>query len=96
MGTRDSSKTRVAPVFDILYDRDKTGRSWLLQLLRLPIGGRSIHVNSNWDFTIEHKGWEPDEKKFEPPLSLLSWLIRHPRMPGDGQLSEEKECGVRS
>jgi len=89
MGTRDSSKTRVAPVFDILYASDKTGKNWLPEILRLPTAGCSIHVNPNWDFTIEDKGWGDKEKKLEPPLSLLSWLIRNPRMPNDGQLSED-------
>jgi len=72
MATRNSSRTRVAPVFDILYSSDKTGRRWLLQLLRLPTNGNSVRLNPSWDFIIEDKGWEPDEKKLEPPLSLLS------------------------
>jgi hypothetical protein len=89
MGTKDSSKTRVAPVFNILYAIDKTGKSWLPQFLRLPTGGHNIRVNPNWDFTIEDRGWGSQEKKLEPPVSLLSWLIRHPRMPIDGKLSED-------
>lgn len=89
MGTKDSSKTRVVPVFDILYANDKTGKSWLPQLLRLLAGGDSIHINLNWDFTIEDKGWGDQEKRLEPPVSLLSWLIRHPRTPNDGQLSKD-------
>ena len=88
MGKRDSSKTRVAPIFNILCASDKTGKSWLPKLLCLPIVGTSVLPNPSWDFTIEDKGWEPNEKKLEPPVSLLSWLIRHPRMPSDGQLSE--------
>lgn len=88
MEKRDSSKTRVAPVFNILCASDKTGKSWLPKLLCLPIGGTSVRPNPSWDFTIEDKGGEPNEKKLEPPVSLLSWLIRHPRMPSDGQLSE--------
>ena len=89
MGTKDSSKTRVIPVFNILYAIDKTGKSWLPQILRLPTGGHNIRVNPNWDFTIEDRGWGSQEKKLKPPVSLLSWLIRHPRMPSDGQLSED-------
>jgi len=40
MGTYDSSRTRVAPVFDALMDRDPTGQTWLLPLLEL--GSRSV------------------------------------------------------
>jgi hypothetical protein len=89
MGRRDSSKTRVAPIFDILYDSDKTGKSWLPKLLRLPAGGNIIRINPDWDFSIQDKGWGREEKKLEPPVSLLLWLIRHPRMPSDGQLSQD-------
>jgi hypothetical protein len=39
MGTKDSSKTRVVPVFDILYANDKTGKSWLPQLRKLGLLG---------------------------------------------------------
>lgn len=89
MRIRDSSKTRVKPVFDFLDVRYRNGSDWLPQLLRLPIGGHGVHVNPNWSLTIEDKGWGDKEKKLEPPASLLSWLIRHPRMPSDSQLSED-------
>jgi len=86
---RDSSKTRVKPVFDLIDVRYRNGSDWLPQFLRLPIGGHGVHVNPNWSLTIEDKGWGDKEKKLEPPASLLSWLIRHPRMPSDSQLSED-------
>jgi hypothetical protein len=89
MGKRDSSKTRIVPVFDLLYARHGHGADWLPQLLRLPIGGRSIPFDPHWDLTIEDKGWGEREKKLDPPVSLLSWLIRHPRMPKDAHLSED-------
>jgi hypothetical protein len=42
MGTHDSTRTRVAPVFDALLARAATGRSWLPALLALPaLAGRS-------------------------------------------------------
>jgi hypothetical protein len=88
MGTKDSSKTRVAPVFDFLFARHGCDVDWLPLLLRLPTGGYIICVDPNWDFTIEHKGWGSQEKRLEPPVSLLSWLIRHSRMPRDGKLSK--------
>ena len=42
MGKRDSSKTRVVPVFDQLHAKDGSGRSWLGKLMALPVGGNSI------------------------------------------------------
>jgi hypothetical protein len=87
MGEKDSSRTRVAPVFNILYARDKTGKTWLPRLLRLPTGGHPIRISSEWDFTIQDAGWGENEKKLDPPISLLSWLIRHPKIPANGQLS---------
>lgn len=35
MGVCDSSRTRVAPVFNHLYCRDTSGRTWLPDLLSL-------------------------------------------------------------
>jgi len=90
MGEKNSSKTRVAPVFNKLCDKDKTGKTWLPRLLRLPTGGHPIRISSEWDFTIQEAKWGEDEKKLDPPLSLLSWLIRHPRIPAHGKLSHDR------
>jgi hypothetical protein len=90
MGKKDSSKTRVVPVFDFLYQKDKTGISWLPKLLSLPQGGNPIRLPANCNFSIEHVGWDRNEMKLDPPISLLSWLIRHPRKPTSGKLSSNK------
>jgi hypothetical protein len=79
MGKYDSSKTRVEPVFEILTEKDSTGRSWLPQLLKLPVGGNGVRTAKECDLTISHCCWGPDERKLSPPVSLLSWLIRHPQ-----------------
>jgi hypothetical protein len=42
MGTRDSSKTRATPVFNFLFNRNETGRSWLPKLLELPNRGHPL------------------------------------------------------
>lgn len=89
MGKKDSSKTRVVPVFERLYSYDKTGKTWLPKLLGLLTEGKYISISVDTDFTIQDKGWGDNEKKLEPPVSLLSWLIRHPRMPADGNLSAD-------
>jgi hypothetical protein len=90
MGKMDSSKTRAVPIFNLLYASDKTGNGWLPTLLRLPIGGHRITLSSKIDLTITDVGWGENEKKLEPPVSLLSWLIRHPRIPINGSLSSDQ------
>lgn len=87
MGLRNSSKTRVVPVFDFLFKTDETGRSWLPRLLRLPVGSNRLSLPPDTDFCIQEARWGRNEKKLDPPVALLSWLIRHPRMPLSGQLS---------
>ena len=79
MRKHDSSKTRVEPVFKILMEKDSTGRSWLPQLLKLPVGGNAVRTAQECDVTIVRNFWGPNERKLAPPISLLSWLIRHPQ-----------------
>lgn len=78
MGKFDSSKTRVQPVFDQLLASDRTGPKWLQKLLSLPSCGNKFALPSECDFTVQETLWDPHEKKLEPPIALLSWLIRHP------------------
>jgi len=89
MGKYDSTKTRVVPVFDQLYRNDSTGRSWLSKLISLPIGGFPVRLSAVSDLIIEDYEWGDSEKKLNPPVALLSWLIRHPRRPVSGELSSE-------
>ena len=89
MGKKNSSKTRVEPVFKKLYERDHTGKTWIARLLDLPIGGYPISMRSEWDLAIQEVGWGDNEKKLDPPVALLSWLIRYPRKPVSGKLSSD-------
>jgi hypothetical protein len=73
-GQYDSSKTRVQPVFDALWKR---GRDWLPELLQLPSGGCPDASIVSRDFTLLEGHWEPNERCLNPPVSLLSWLIRN-------------------
>lgn len=96
MGKNNSSKTRVQPLFDQLYAKDGKGRSWLPRLLQLPAAGSSVDWPRDVDYEIVSSGWEsriPGKKEFalDPPVSLLSWLIRHPRQPVSGSLSDDPE-----
>jgi hypothetical protein len=87
MGMKDSSETRVVPVFERIYSGDTTGKTWLPRLLCLPTEGNHISISRILEFSIQDKGWGRNEKKLEPPVSLLSWLIRHPHMPANSILS---------
>ena len=92
MGDRDSSKTRVEPIFDKLYARDRTGQNWISELLRLPEltggeGGKFDGGNS----TLEAYGWGKREKKLAPPRVLLQWLAACAERPRDGNLGKGKE-----
>lgn len=91
MGKKDSSKTRVEPVFDRLVNQHETGFSWLPELIGLPEGGNSINNSPETDYTIHDYGWGTNEKKLLPPVALLSWLIRNPSWPLDGKLSNNNQ-----
>ena len=77
MGKRNSSLTRVQPIFDTLFRKDPSGASWLYKLLEMPKHG---HQNANIkkpNSPIRKKAWGNKEKSLAPPVSLLSWLIRN-------------------
>jgi len=61
-------------VFDVLWS---CGRDWLPQLLALPAGGSADAEIKSGDLTLIDGHWEPHEKCLNPPVSLLSWLIRN-------------------
>jgi hypothetical protein len=73
-GTHDSSKTRVRPVFDALVKRPD---NWIADLLSLPTGGHRDAIKDSTDLSFVEGWWEPREKSLDPPVSLLSWLIRN-------------------
>ncbi len=74
-GLKDSSRTRVAPVFDHLRSRSD---DWVRKLLSLAEGGHpSAGVRSELDLSCVQGHWAPNELALRPPVSLLSWLIRN-------------------
>jgi hypothetical protein len=78
--SKDSSKTRVQPVFEELLSRDPTGAGWLSNLLSLPTqgeGARSPGPPTRVGALDDGCGWK-FEARLEPPLSLLRWLIENP------------------
>src|ERR1700742_3458447 len=75
--SHDSSKTRVAPIFDAL--RLQQG-DWIRRLLTLPSGGRGIAPDASLDLRFKIGHWSSKnskEKRLDPPIAILSWLIRH-------------------
>lgn len=79
MGQYDSSKTRVAPVFDTLIARDNTGASWVDSLLAL--GSRADIVSSiprSLRLVAGHGcRWGNLEVALPAPQLLLEHLVQH-------------------
>lgn len=93
-GQRDSSKTRVRPVFDALWNMSRT---WLPDLLMLPrLGVASGGIKVTGDLTLVEGHWEPNEQGLDPPVSLLSWLIRNLWTLGKSPGVETDRAGVLS
>jgi hypothetical protein len=74
-GTFDSSKTRVAPVFDAL---SALKSDWVSQLLALPQGVPNAFSSARLDLSFRMGAWGETESPIAPPVSLLSWMIRNP------------------
>jgi len=75
-GKYDSSKTRVAPVFDMLAQRSD---DWLRRLLELAeYGSPEAEIPADLDLSFMHGEWGESEHALRPPTSLLEWLVRHP------------------
>lgn len=79
MGDKDSSLTRVVPVFDQLVELDPTGAAWLHQLLRL--GSRSAAAEIPDDLALAGKKlprrWGKNEIRLPAPKGLLKKLVYH-------------------
>ena len=83
MGKKDSSLTRVVPLFDALMDKDATGNLWLPQLLEM--GSRAAGCLGSTvigPLLVGHRRWWGDkERRMEPPKALLQWLVRNVKPP---------------
>ena len=77
MGSRDSSRTRVAPVFEELVRRDPTGATWLPKLLRLGSRAEDVRIPSDLGTlrTTHPHWWGNNERSLKPPVALLEWLV---------------------
>lgn len=74
-GQFDSSRTRVAPVFDRLHQRSD---DWLPTLLGLASDPPAPADLAHLDLRVLAGYWGATERGLAPPVALLSWLIRHP------------------
>jgi hypothetical protein len=94
MGDYDSSKTRVAPVFDRLLELDPTGSSWLDRLLRLPEGfDEAPRPAVGKPGRLIRHAWYPDEHLIRPPLALLRWLVSRPTQDWPPEFRREAATG---
>lgn len=97
----DSTKSRVAPVFDELLSRDGSGEKWLASLLALPQHGRPLDRAASAELGgIEEARWDSAnrkhrEKKLAPPVSLLSWLARHLGEAHPGEITGKDDKAKR-
>lgn len=88
MGEKDSTRTRVVPVFDRIREISAETTGWLARLLKLT--GSTPPSPTLSQGPIGERLWGDSEKKLDPPISLLSYLIR--TMP----VSVEVDAGVTS
>jgi hypothetical protein len=76
VGIQDASRTGIAPVFDVLQGRTD---DWVRALLLLNRGGSQSAVDlEELDLKFDKGYWGKTEHSLDPPVALLSWLIRHP------------------
>lgn len=81
-GRFNSSRTRVAPVFDAMSAHP----GWIARLLTLCTNGApgAPPIAGALDPVDGGSHWGDREKRLLPPVSLLSWLVRNFRGPVSG------------
>jgi hypothetical protein len=92
----DSSVTRVAPVFCALANPGQPG--WVGELLDLVSEGSGSRPWADLDLRPLEGRWGQEEAALLPPVSLLSWLVRHMhRLPivipdGDDETTKKRRA----
>jgi hypothetical protein len=103
MGDKDSSRTRVRPIFNELLDRSPSGDGWLGELCALALRSRAGGafttsnvghlISSETPETCEARLGTVFERTLAPPRAFLEWLLNHPtRM----QATNKKTFGASS
>lgn len=79
MGIRDSSKTRVNPIFNHLLATDPTGASWLDGLYALGSRDSIVRTVPRGLRLIENHGrrWGDKESSLPAPQALLEFLVQN-------------------
>jgi hypothetical protein len=90
MGIKNSSQTRVAPVFKRIVQSHKG--PWLDRLLTLPqrFDGLPRAMPSAVGAVFQ-TAWWPKEERLHPPHKLLQWMLENPR-----KLDPPRELGGQS
>ena len=78
MGKFDSSRTRVAPVFDHLFASDPSGAAWLDRLIALGSRVQSVPAVPTGQRLVDAHGprWGRHEASLRAPRTLLAHLVR--------------------
>ncbi len=100
MGKYDSSKTRVKPVFDCIFENQNRNASILKRLLSLP-QRKALKFDLN-NFVVGElieKHWGENEIKLNAPKGLLLWLVKNLKMPPTGMpkaslATQQKRLGL--
>jgi hypothetical protein len=103
-GLKDSSKTRVQPVFGAALERDHTGADWLPRLLQMAGAERALGSIARDPGPLSRELLKPSTSKkspsacFEvqvhPDRRLLAWCVEHPqslRLPGESAKSSDQK-----
>ncbi len=76
MGQKNSSATRVEPIFEQLLRRDPSGKEWLASLLSLAKRADGTDWLIDTDVgTLERSSFGKHERPLLPPRALLRWLL---------------------
>jgi hypothetical protein len=87
MGLKDSSKTRVRPIFNELLDRSRSGADWLDALSQMASRSRPAAASfgqlghlipSDTPATRDDRLGRVFERTVAPPAEFLKWLLEHP------------------
>ncbi len=102
MGSKNSSETRVRPVFNDLLDRWPTGRGWLQELCELAAaqGGNATVVGDMGELLPTETPRARNarlgrvfERTIAPPGRFLHWLLEH---PNEMQVADRTQLGASS
>lgn len=90
MGEKDSTVTRVEPVFSEIYSNRHKWPDWPLRLIRLARCRASNFIEPQIG-AIQEPCFGETEAQIPPPPALLRWLVEHIQPPASGLISTDSE-----